>query len=90
MRTISIPRLELLAASLAATIEHTLRTELSDMYLSDTIFWSDSEIGLANIRNTSRILNVFVANRISTIHETTQPTQWHHIAGCENPSDLTT
>ena len=56
MRTISIPRLELQAASLAATIEHTLRTELSDMSLSDTIFWSDSEIVLAYIRNCMFLL----------------------------------
>ena len=50
MRTICIPRLELQDASLAATIEHRLQTELSDMSLSDTTFWSDSKIILAVIK----------------------------------------
>ena len=90
IKTVSIPRLELQAACLAASIEYNLRTELSDVALSCTTFWSDSEIVLAYIRNRTRRFHVFVANINCSIHNTTDPTQWNHIDGKQNPEDLLT
>ncbi len=90
IKSISIPRLELQAAYLAATIEMNLKHELSDLSLSCTTFWSDSRIVLAYIKNTTRRFHVFVSNRVSSILSTSEASQWRHISGKENPADLLT
>jgi len=86
---ISIPRLELQAAVLSVQLDNVLRREL-DVPLTESYFWTDSEIVLKYIANDSRRLQVFVANRVSAIRQSTDPSQWHHIAGMDNPADLLT
>lgn len=89
LKTISIPRLELQAAVLAARADVMLRKELH-LDLCESKFWVDSEIVLNYIYNDSRRFQVYVANRISEIRSTSQPAQWNHIAGTRNPADLIT
>ena len=86
MKTMSIPRLELQAAYLAATLDMNIKSELGIEV--STTFWTDSAIVLAYIKNTTRRFQVFVSNRISFIHRSTMPSQWHHIPGNQNPADL--
>ena len=90
LKTMSIPRLELQAAHLAAKMDHNVRTELSQLTLGQATFWSDSTIVLAYIKNTSTRYQVFVANRVSFILDRTSASQWHHISGKENSADLLT
>ena len=85
----SIPRLELQAAVLSVQLESILKKEL-DLQLTDSYFWTDSEIVLKYISNDSRRFQVFVANRVSSIRQSTDPSQWHHIAGLSNPADMLT
>ena len=88
MKTMSIARLELQAAYLAATLDMNIKSELGIEV--STTFWTDSAIVLAYIKNTTRRFYVFVSNRISFIHRSTMPSQWHHIPGKQNPADLLT
>ena len=53
----------------------------------DTIFCSDSKSALQYIANKSRCFHTFVANRVSEIHDATDPTQWRHVPGNWKPAD---
>ena len=85
--SVTIPRLELMAAVLAARLSVTLKTEL-DFEKIDQYFWTDSTIVLGYLRNESKRFKIFVANRIQEIQDVSQPSQWNHIPGPSNPADL--
>ena len=89
LKPITIPRLELLAAVLSVKSDDLLRQEL-DLKIIHSYFWTDSEIVLKYIKNESRRFQVFVANRVSVIHNFSSPSQWYHISGQANPADLLT
>ena len=42
---------------------------------------------LQYVRNTTRRFHTFVANRLTEIHESTTPEQWHFVPGNLNPAD---
>ena len=86
LKTMSIPRLELCAAVLAVRIADLLQKEF-EFPLEETVFWSDSLIVIGYIRNESKRFHTFVANRISIIHRSSRPAQWHHVATAMNPAD---
>ena len=67
---ITIPRLELQAAVIAAKLDVMLRNEL-DICMDGSYFWSDSQIVLGYIKNESPRFHVFVENRVSTIRQFT-------------------
>ena len=85
LKKISVPRLELLAATLATRLDTTLRSELT-IPIDESKFWTDSTIVLAYIKNESRRFQTFVTNRLSMIHETSKPTQWCHVRTEVNPA----
>ena len=85
----SIARLELQAAVMAARIDEVLRSELH-LTLGPSRFWTDSDIVLKYIKNDDKRFHVFVGNRVGEIRRLTNPSQWRHIKGIENPSDLVT
>ena len=43
---------------------------------------------LGYINNERKRFKTFVANRLSTIHESSQPSQWFHVPTDHNPADL--
>jgi hypothetical protein len=89
IKSTTIPRLELQAAVLSVQIDSLLRRELSvDIIASH--FWTDSELVLKYISNDSSRFHIFVSNRVSVIRQLSDPSQWHHISGKENPADLVT
>ena len=55
-----------------------------------TCFWSDSQIALASIKNETKCFHAFVPNRVATIRDISNPNQWHHVPGSQNPADLVT
>ena len=85
-KNISIPRLELTAATLAVKIDSMLRREM-EIEIDDSIFWTDSTSVLCNINNEERRFQTFVANRVAMIHDRSHPRQWHYIESKENPAD---
>ena len=70
----TIPRLELMAATLAAKVAKMIQREL-DIPVQRTTFWTDSTIFLQYIRSENKRFHVFVANRISVIHDMSSPEQ---------------
>jgi len=89
LKPMTIPRMELQAAVLAAKLDKQLRTEMR-LEIKTSHFWSDSQIVLAYLRNQTSRFQVFVANRVNLILSLTEASQWRHISGEENPADLIT
>ena len=84
IKPITIPRLELIAAVLAARVDRFLRAELQ---LEDSCFWTDSTSVLKYIRNEDRCFHTFVANRVTTIRDATKVSQWKYVNTKDNPAD---
>ena len=89
IKAISVPRLELQAAVVAAKVDSMVRQRLS-LQLLESTFWTDSELVIKWISNESSRFHVYVANRVSCIRSLSIPQQWNHISGLDNPSDLLT
>ncbi len=88
IKPMTIPRLELSAATLATRQDALLRREL-DVELNRSQFWTDSTIVLQYISNEDKRFQTFVANRIAEIRTRTQVEDWHHVPTKENPADDT-
>ena len=83
-KTMTVPRLELLAACLGVRVVEKVRYDLkSSPDISRVIYWVDAKSVLALIRNTETRFPVFVSNRLSEIHDFTTPKLWRYC-----PSDL--
>ena len=89
LKHMTIPRLELQAALLAAKSDAWLRTEMN-IHFDGSYFWSDSKVVLGYIKNESSRFHVFVANRVSQIRDLTNPDMWNYVSTDCNPADLLT
>lgn len=85
LRTLSIPRLELMAAVIAVRLYNTVVENLEVEI--DSYFWTDSTTILSWIQRSEEWA-VFVWNRVKEIRETTSVDDWHHVPGIMNPADL--
>ena len=86
LKTVSIPRLELMAATLAVQLDQMLQPNLN-INLTSTVFWTDSLSVLFMINNTCKKFPVFVANRLSKIEEGSNSKQWRYVESKSNPAD---
>lgn len=86
LKAVTIPRLELTAAVLAVRVDSLLKAEL-DVQVEDSVFWTDSTSVLKYLNNEDRRFHTFVANRISTIREASEPSQWRHVGSKDNPAE---
>ena len=82
----SIPRLELSAAVVAVELANKIKKEL-ELPVQKLHFWTDSTSVLQYIRNERRRFKVYVANRVATIHEGSEPSQWKYVDTKSNPAD---
>ena len=87
LKTVTVPRLELTAATLAVKVDKQIREEL-DLPIHRVFFWTDSTIVLRYIRNKTKRFQTFVANRLQIIHDASSPHQWRHVPTKLNPADL--
>ncbi|XP_055958550.1 uncharacterized protein LOC130013685 [Patella vulgata] len=87
LKPITIPRLELAAALVSVRVSLQLRRELNYSNLTE-VFWSDSKVVLGYINNDARRFQMFIANRIQQIRESSNPTQWRYIKSKDNLADL--
>ena len=86
MKVITIPRLELVAATLSARMGDMLLKELDEK--SDLVkHHTDSTTCLRYISSDQRRFHVFVANRVQTIRELCDADQWRYITTKDNPAD---
>ena len=89
IKPVSLPRLELCAAQLLASL---LKRQISSNFVNldpNRIFmYSDSTIVLSWITaNPAPVWKVFVGNRVADILSCVPASQWFHIPSNENPAD---
>ena len=89
MRHLSIPRLELQAAVMAVRLKDQIVKE-HEMKMNSCSFWSGSTTVLQWIHSSHRKQQVFLANRVAEILDTTDVSQWKHVSGINNPADIGT
>lgn len=85
LKKLTIPRLELMAATIGARLCKFVRDNL-DMEI-ESVCWSDSSTVITWIRRKDD-WSPFVGNRISEIHSLTSSESWRHVPGNLNPADL--
>ena len=86
LKYISIPRMELVAATLSVTQFALLKKELQYPDMKEA-FWTDSQAVLGYIANKSRKFKTFVAKRVEMIKEGSDLSQWFYVKSKENPAD---
>lgn len=92
LRVITIPRLELCAATLLTKLLKTVIPLFKgkEGRSTKTHCWSDSQIVLQWLTKPSANLKTYVANRVANIQTFTEDydVQWNWIKGEDNPADL--
>ena len=86
LKTVMMPRLELIAALVSVNVGSTLRRELDYEKVAE-VFLTDSQVVLGYIKNNAKRFHVFVAYRVQQIRENSTPEQWRYISSEENPAD---
>ena len=86
LKELTLPRLELMAAVIAARLVRHLLWEVAVFKVE---LWSDSQITLHWLQTTKR-LQRFVKNRVDTINKLTHNRKWKYYPTKENPADLLT
>jgi len=86
LRPVSLPRLELCAASLLTTLVNNTREVLS-LSSAPITMWSDSKVTLHWIQGHASRWKTYVANRVAHIQEMLPAAHWRHVPGKQNPAD---
>ncbi|UYV74157.1 hypothetical protein LAZ67_11002264 [Cordylochernes scorpioides] len=86
LKTITIPRLELSVALLLAQLNQVI-LESFPFQPDKTFLWTDSQICIDWIRSDASRWKAFVSNRVSSIQNLTQITDWFHVSSQDNPAD---
>ena len=86
LKQMTIPRMELTSAVVAAKVDKQLGSELT-LPLEDIHFWSDNTSVLGYVKNKKARFNTSVANRVAVIHELSEDRQWHYVPSQLNPAD---
>ena len=89
MMHLSIPRLELQAEVMAVRLKEQIVKE-HEMKINNRNFCSDSTTVLQWIHSSNRKQQVFVANRVAEILDTTDVSQLKHVIRINNPADIGT
>ena len=85
-KSVTIPRLELTSTTMSVRVGTMLAKELDDT-ADQEVYWTDSSTVLQYVNNESRRFQVFVANRLQSIRDSTEPSQWHYVEGLLNLAD---
>ena len=85
-KSLTIPRLELTAAVVAARTAKMVVRE-HDVKFNRIFFWTDSTTVLRYLQNETTRFKLFVANRIAIIRELSSVEQWRYVDTKCNPAD---
>ena len=90
LKTQTLPRLELMAATIAKRLAKFIQSSLTVPYECLSVqLWSDSQIVLHWL-NSQKKLKPFVASRVQEITEEFPATTWRYVPTADNPADLLT
>lgn len=87
LKTLSLPRLELLAAHIGTKLSKYV-IEALKLQLNCITYYTDSTIVLSWLKIETSRLKTYVANRISQILEISSVSQWQHVPSTQNPADI--
>ena len=87
IKTITVPRLELNGALIAARLYQFLIHEL-DLAITKAWFWTDSTLVLQYLYNTKHRFKIYTANRVTEILDITDSENFRHVPGKLNPADM--
>ncbi|BES88383.1 Retrotransposon protein [Nesidiocoris tenuis] len=87
LRTVTIPRIELLGAVLLANLIKSLDYLTKRLNINSTILFTDATVVLAWLKTSAHLLKTFVANRVTTILEQTTLDMWRHVPTAANAAD---
>ena len=82
----SIPRLELIAAVMVASLSSNIQSSLSHLKITAVHGWSDSTVVLRWLQGNGTYKQ-FVQNRLDHINSK-PPIQWHYVSTDEHPADI--
>ncbi|XP_043198840.1 uncharacterized protein LOC122368706 [Amphibalanus amphitrite] len=88
IKPLSIPRLELSAATLAVKVNLEIQRAFPFDFKPDIFFWTDSTTVLKYIQNEAARFHVFVANRLAVIRDGSSIDQWRWVPSELNPADI--
>ena len=86
IKQVTIPRMELAAATTAVKMNKKLREELT-INVNSTFYWTDSLTVLKYIANERTRFKTYVANRLSIIREGSNVKEWRFVSTRDNPAD---
>lgn len=84
-----IPRMELCAAVLGIEVADIIKEQLGILSVCFR-YYTDSQIVLGYLTNTTRRFYVYVSNRVKRGHSSSSTTQWTHVPTKQNPVGLAT
>ncbi|GFU38991.1 integrase catalytic domain-containing protein [Trichonephila clavipes] len=88
LNCVTLPRLELLGALVAARLASKVKKIVNLKRSRLQYHWTDSKIVPFWIKGNKTRWKQFVANRVNEITSLTDPHSWYHCAGKENPADF--
>ncbi|GFS71370.1 transposable element Tc1 transposase [Trichonephila clavipes] len=88
LKAVTLPRLELLRALVAARLSSRVQEIIRKKKECKVFHWTDSKIVLFLIKGSFKRWKQFVANRVQEISKLTDPDSWYHCSGQDNPSDF--
>lgn len=86
---LTIPKLELTAALVAARLLNYLRTNLIVQF-SEAYLWTDTKITWFWILGSDKRWKPYIENRVREIRSLWDVSSWRHCPGSDNPADLLT
>ena len=86
VKTVTISRLKLAAATVAVRLGAVVKRELG-IPVDSVTFWTDSTTVLRYIHNKTSRFKAYVANRVENILDLSSPKQWRYVGTKCNPAD---
>ncbi|XP_076029363.1 uncharacterized protein LOC143018123 [Oratosquilla oratoria] len=86
LKSIIIPRLKFVSATLAIKLKCVIVRELP-IKMSQIYIWTDSTTVLKYLHNDHIRFKTFVANRVSQIRENSEDVCWMYVSSKDNPAD---
>ena len=91
LKTLTIPRLELLGCLLLSKlIREVLQGVEKRIDLHDIFCWTDSEVALCWVNGKEKSWEPWVENRVVAIRKVVDREKWHFVKGAVNPADIPT